>query len=147
MGICGGGGYTLAAAQCDKRLKAIATVSMFNTGLVRRNGLNNTQIATIQERLQQASHARALESKGEILYTAEADLKSVTDTQIAQMPMGLYRDGTEYYGKTHYHPNANPRYTTSSLLDLMTFDATEYMKLINKPLPKLRAPPIKSFLK
>ncbi|KAF5278685.1 hypothetical protein FQR65_LT15603 [Abscondita terminalis] len=32
LGICGGGGYTLKAAQSDKRLKAIATLSMFNSG-------------------------------------------------------------------------------------------------------------------
>ncbi|WP_231388314.1 alpha/beta hydrolase [Sphingobacterium hungaricum] len=38
LGICGGGGYTLKAAQSDKRLKAVATLSMFNSGEVRRNG-------------------------------------------------------------------------------------------------------------
>ena len=41
LGICGGGGYTLKAAQSDKRFKAIATLSMFNSGLVRRNGFQS----------------------------------------------------------------------------------------------------------
>ena len=38
LGLCGGGGYSLAAAQTDKRFKSIATVSMFNSGRVRRHG-------------------------------------------------------------------------------------------------------------
>lgn len=134
LGICGGGGYTLAASQGDKRVKAVATVSMFNTGLIRRNGLNDSQIDTIQQRLIQASEARTLEFSGDVQYSANADLSKVTDEDIAKMPAGLYRDGTEYYGKTHYHPNATPKYTTSSLLDLMTFDATDHIELIQQPL-------------
>ncbi|MDO1499150.1 hypothetical protein Q2T40_02275 [Winogradskyella maritima] len=58
LGICGGGGYTLKAVQSDKRFKAVATLSMFNTGIVRKNGFLNSQISTIQERLKQASKAR-----------------------------------------------------------------------------------------
>lgn len=58
LGICGGGGYTLKAVQSDKRFKAVATLSMFNTGIVRKNGFLNSQVSTIQERLKQASDAR-----------------------------------------------------------------------------------------
>lgn len=132
LGICGGGGYTLKAAQSDKRLKAVATLSMFNSGKVRREGFMGSQISTIQERLKQATDARAQEMLGgKILYTGESNL---TDEQIAQLPFDLYREGFIYYGKTHAHPNSTFRYTVSSLLDLMTWDATSNVDLINQPL-------------
>jgi len=132
LGICGGGGYSLKAAQTDKRFKAIATLSMFNSGLVRRNGFMDSQVATIQERLQQASDARAQEAAGgRIIYAGDSKL---TDQQIAKLPFDLYRQGFEYYGKTHAHPNSTFKYTMSSLLDLMNFDAASNMDLINQPL-------------
>jgi len=132
LGICGGGGYSLAAAQTDKRFKSIATVSMFNSGRVRRNGYNDSQLDTIQQRLQQASAARTLEAAGgEVLYSGDANL---TDEQIAKLPFALYRQGYEYYWKTHAHPNSTFKYTTSSLLELMRFDATDHIDLVNQPL-------------
>jgi hypothetical protein len=132
LGICGGGGYTLKAAQTDKRFKAVATLSMFNSGVVRRNGFMNSGLATIQQRLKQASEARTLEAAGgEVRYAADSKM---TDEEIAKLPFDLYREGFEYYGKTHAHPNSTFRYTTSSLLDLMAFDATTNMDLINQPL-------------
>lgn len=132
LGLCGGGGYALKAAQTDKRLKSIATLSMFNSGLVRRNGFMDSQLATIQDRLKQASDARAQEAAGgAIIYAGDAKL---TDEQIAKLPFDLYRQGFEYYWKTHAHPNSTFRYTMSSLLGLMSFDAASNMDLINQPL-------------
>lgn len=132
LGICGGGGYTLKAAQSDKRFKAVATLSMFNTGEVRRNGFQNSQLATIQQRLQQATDARAQEaSGGKVVY---AGVASITDEEIAKTTTDLYREGYEYYYRTHAHPNSTFLYTMSSLLDLMTWDATTYMDLIDQPL-------------
>ena len=42
--------------------------------------------------------------------------------------------GMHYYGRTHRHPNSTFRYTTSSLMDLMSWDATDNIDLINTPL-------------
>lgn len=135
LGICGGGGYSLAAAQTDKRFKAIATVSMFDSGRVRRNGFKDSQLDTIQQRLRQASAARAQEAAGgRVLYVGGNDDQPPTDEQIAALPFELYRQGAEYYGRTHAHPNSHARYTMSSLLDLMRFDATDQIELIDQPL-------------
>lgn len=131
LGICGGGGYTLKAAQSDKLFKAVSTLSMFNSGEVRRNGFQNSQLATIQERLQKASDARAQEAAGKIIY---AGVASVTDEEIAKTTADLYREGYQYYYRTHEHPNSTFLYTMSSLLDLMTWDAVTNMDLINQPL-------------
>jgi fermentation-respiration switch protein FrsA (DUF1100 family) len=132
LGICGGGGYSLAAAQTDKRFKAVATLSMFNSGVVRRNGFMNSGVSTIQERMKQASDARAQEAAGgEVIYAANT---IATDEEADKMPFDLYREGHYYYHRTHAHPNSTFRYTMSSLLDLMAFDASTNMELINQPL-------------
>ena len=132
LGICGGGGYTLKAAQSDKRFKAVATLSMFNSGEVRLNGFQNSGLATIQERLKKASDARAQEAAGgEIVY---AGVGNPTDEEIARIPTDLYREGYIYYYRTHAHPNSTFLYTMSSLFDLMTWDASTNMDLINQPL-------------
>jgi fermentation-respiration switch protein FrsA (DUF1100 family) len=143
LGICGGGGYSLAAGATDKRFKSIGTVSMFNSGRVRRNGYQDSQLDTIQQRLQQASAARAQEVAGRgsaaraqemtggVLYSGDADM---TDEQIAKLPFDLYRQGYEYYWRTHAHPGSTFKYTTSSLLDLMRWDATDQIELITQPL-------------
>jgi uncharacterized protein len=105
---------------------------MFNSGGVRRSGFADSALETIQQRLRQASEARPQEiAGGEILYAGDAGM---TDAQIAALPFEMYRQGYEYYWRTHAHSNATFRYTMSSLLNLMRWDATDQIELIDQPL-------------
>ncbi len=135
MGICGGGGYTLNAVKSDKRVKAVATLSMFNSGEVRREGYINSGKDTVQKRLAEAVKARAKDFReGTVTLTGNIDFDKLTDESIAKIPTDLYREGMQYYGRTHRHPNSTFAYTQASLLDLMTWDARDQINLINVPL-------------
>lgn len=132
FGICGGGGYTFATAQADKRIKAVATLSLFNTGEVRRNGFMRTQMNTIQERQKEASLARQKEAAGE-----KPEVQGFADMspeEARKIKVDLYREGFFYYAVTHRTPNAPGSYLKSSLMDMMAWDATDHADLINQPL-------------
>lgn len=132
FGICGGGGYTFAAAQADKRIRAVATLSLFNTGDVRRNGYMRTEKATLQKRLTEACQARQREAQG-----GEPELAgfmNITPEEARKIKVDLYRDGYFYYGVTHKSPNAPGTYLKSSLMDMIAWDATSHADLITQPL-------------
>ena len=132
FGICGGGGYTFAAAQADKRIKAVATLSLFNTGDVRRNGYMRSQTSNIQERLRDAVIARQKEAAG-----AEPEVVGFTNMspdEARKLKVDLYREGYFYYAGTHKTPNAPGTYLKSSLMDMMVWDATDHAELIAQPL-------------
>jgi fermentation-respiration switch protein FrsA (DUF1100 family) len=55
---------------------------------------------------------------------------------VKEQVAGLYaqHQGYDYYWRTHAHPGSTFRYTMSSLLDLMRWDATDQVELIDQPL-------------
>ncbi len=55
IGICGSGSFAISAAKIDPRLKAIATVSMYDMGALFRNGLKHSQ--TPEQRKQMLAEA------------------------------------------------------------------------------------------
>ena len=132
FGICGGGGYTFATAQVDKRIKAVGTLSLFNTGDVRRNGYMRTQMNDTMQRQREASLARQKEAAGE--EPEMAGFMNWTPEEARQIKVDLYRDGYFYYGVTHKSPHAPGTYLKSSLMDMMAWDATDHADLIDQPL-------------
>lgn len=133
LGICGGGGYALAAAQTDKRFKAVAVVSMFNTGAVRRKGFMETQADTILKRLHDLADLRSKEAAGgELVYSADMD--AMTPEVGHNLPFDMYREGYEYYVETHAHPRSHARFAQRDLMDLFMWDPDDFMYLIDQPL-------------
>ena len=57
IGICGSGSFAISAAKIDPRLKAIATISMYNMGTASRNGLKHA--LTLEQRKQIIAEARS----------------------------------------------------------------------------------------
>ena len=72
IGICGSGSFVISAAKIDPRMKAIATVSMYDMGGVSRNGLKRSM--SLEQRkaiLEEAAEQRYAEfTGGETKYTS-----------------------------------------------------------------------------
>jgi hypothetical protein len=61
IGICGSGSFLISAAKIDPRIKAIATVSMYDMGAVTRNGYNKSQ--TVEQRKAMFAQASQLRDR------------------------------------------------------------------------------------
>jgi fermentation-respiration switch protein FrsA (DUF1100 family) len=77
IGICGSGSFAISAAKIDPRLKAIATVSMYDMGAANRNGLKHGVTAEQRQQIiREAAQQRTAESwGGEVRYTSGSPLK------------------------------------------------------------------------
>ncbi len=80
LGICGSGSFVISAAKIDPRMKAVATVSMYDMGAVNRNGLKHS--LTVEQRKQAiaaAAEQRYVEfTGGETKYTS-GTVQALTD--------------------------------------------------------------------
>ena len=65
LGVCGSGSFVISAAKIDPRIKAVATVSMYDMGAAARDGLRRSVTAEQrQELLAQAAQQRDVEFGG-----------------------------------------------------------------------------------
>lgn len=74
IGVCGSGSFVISAAKIDPRMKAVATVSMYDMGAANRNGIR--QSLSVEERKRSIAAAAAQRSAefagGETEYTSGA---------------------------------------------------------------------------
>lgn len=86
IGVCGSGSFVISAAKIDPRMKAIATVSMYDMGAANRNALNHSQ--TVEQRKQifaTAAAQRQIEfNGGAVQYTGGTVLQLTADTHPIQ---------------------------------------------------------------
>jgi hypothetical protein len=130
LGMCAGGSYALCNAPTEHRVKAVATVSMFNVGEARREGMGAISYEERMKRLKNAAEARTREARGE-----PAQLVPVvpdSDEAFTESTTNLYREGYEYYRTERgRHPNSPNRYMLSSLPLQMAFFPFEQLDTIS----------------
>ena len=65
IGICGSGSFAISAAKIDPRLKAVATISMYDMGAANRTGLNHSlTLAQRKQIIADAAEQRYVEFQG-----------------------------------------------------------------------------------
>ena len=130
LGICAGGGYAVCSAQTELRVRAVATVSMFNLGEARREAMGNLSYEARMKRLQEAADQRSREARGEPVRLIPVVPESPAEFT-ANTP-DLYRQGYEYYVTARAkHPNSPNRYVFSSLPLQMAFFPFEQVETIS----------------
>lgn len=119
IGICGGGCYSVSAAQIDHRIKAVATISMYDMGRARRQGVGDAM--TYEQRmatLDQIGAQRTAEFGG----AGRRDIRALPEKVDASTPQ-YAREFLDYYDNPArgQHPNSTAYYSYTSLAPMMNF--------------------------
>ncbi|CAE6964558.1 alpha/beta hydrolase [Paraburkholderia domus] len=130
LGVCAGGGYAMCNAQTELRVKAVATVSMFNLGDARRRAMGQLSYEDRMKRLRDAGEQRSNEARGGPVRLVPVVPESPAEFT-ANTP-DLYRQGYEYYVTPRAkHPNSPNRYVFSSLPLQMAFFPYDQIETIS----------------
>lgn len=115
IGICGSGSFAISAAKIDPRLKAVATVSMYNMGAANRNGLNHgLSLEQRKQFMEEASQQRYAEFLG-----GERKYTSGTVHELNENSTPIEREFYDFYRteRGEYTPKGQPeQYTTHPTL-------------------------------
>ncbi|MDO8404097.1 MAG: alpha/beta hydrolase [Pseudomonas sp.] len=93
LGICGSGSFVISAAKIDPRMKAIATVSMYDMGAANRNGLKHS--VTVEQRKQ--AIAAAAEQRYVEFIGGETQYTSGTVHELTDKSNAIEREFYDFY--------------------------------------------------
>ncbi len=124
IGVCGSGSFAISAAKIDPRMKAIATVSMYDMGSVSRNALNHSQ--TVEQRKQiiaAAAEQRYVEfNGGAVQYTGGTEHVLNEKTHPIQREFyDFYRTPRGEYTPKSGSPKTTTHPTLTSNVKFMNF--------------------------
>lgn len=124
LGICGSGSFVISAAKIDPRMKAIATVSMYDMGAANRDALNKSQ--TLEQRKQilaEAAEQRYVEfTGGETRYTSGTVHQLDADTHPIQREFyDFYRTPRGEFTPASSTPELTTHPTLTSNVKFMNF--------------------------
>jgi hypothetical protein len=115
LGICGSGSFVISAAKIDPRMKAVATVSMYDMGSANRDGLRRS--TTLEQRkkvIAEAAEQRYVEFAGD-----ESRYTSGTVHELNENSNAIEREFYDFYRtpRGEYTPRgSSPQLTTHPTL-------------------------------
>lgn len=120
LGICAGGGYAVSAAQTERRIKAVATVSAVDIGAMFRGEVSvETQLQTLEAVAKQRTAEANGTEMNQITWAPDALEEINEDTPV------LLREAYDYYRTPRVqHPNSTNRFQFTSMDKLMSFSAS-----------------------
>lgn len=124
LGICGSGSFVISAAKIDPRMKAIATVSMYDMGAANRNALNHSQtLAQRKQIIAAAAEQRYVEfTGGATQYTGGTVLELSADTHPIQREFyDFYRTSRGEFTAKGASTQTTTRPTLTSNIKFMNF--------------------------
>lgn len=124
IGVCGSGSFVISAAKIDPRIKAVATVSMYDMGAAHRHGLKKS--LTLEQRkkiIADAAEQRYAEfAGGETKYTGGTDHALTEDTHPIQREFyDFYRTPRGEFTPQGASPATTTHPTLTSNVKFMNF--------------------------
>ncbi|MEG8980324.1 alpha/beta hydrolase [Priestia megaterium] len=129
IGMCGSGSFAISAAQVDRRIKAVATVSMVDISHAARNGAMGSFTEEDRNKVLDAiAEQRYVEFEGTPPLLTERGAPIGFDENTH--PMG--REFGEFYSTPRgYHPNSITQFTVTSSMSWMNFSLLTHIKSIS----------------